>query len=220
MGETVISEAEISKAADELRTAIALKCGELADQILGRPELGSPEWVAEQGAKDTPEGRARLAEWDLVKLRIYREAGTDPTGAAINARQHGASWADIGAACGTSRQAAHERWGHVTKDPEPELAPQPDVLGDLLGIDPRDQRNTFADDVSRRCRWAVDHNDGHPSAAWSTGEQLAVALVLADGQHLDDMDYTIEQAMERVAGGMLEPPRDLAKWLTNIRATY
>jgi hypothetical protein len=210
----------ISKAADELRTAIALKCGELADQILGRPELGSPEWVAEQGAKDTPEGRARLAEWDLVKLRIYREAGTDPTGAAINARQHGASWADIGAACGTSRQAAHERWGHVTKDPEPELAPQPDVLGDLLGTDPREHQAEFTADIAHRCRWAVDHNAGHPRVAWSTGEQLAVALVLADTDYLTDMGYTVPEAMERVAGGMLAPPRDMAKWLTGIRATY
>jgi hypothetical protein len=101
---------EISRAADELRTAIALKCGELADQILGRPELGSPEWFAEQETKNTPEGQARLRDWDLTKLKIYREAGMDPTGAAINARQHGATWQAIGEACGISRQAAFDHW--------------------------------------------------------------------------------------------------------------
>jgi hypothetical protein len=113
-------EEAISRAADELRSAIAVKCGELADQILGRPELGSPEWIEEQVTRlkehGTPAGEARLAEWDLVKLRIYREAGTDPTGAAINARQHGATWQAIGSALGITRQAAHDRWGHVTED--------------------------------------------------------------------------------------------------------
>jgi hypothetical protein len=75
-------------------------------------------------------------------------------------------------------------------------------------------------DIVRRCRWAVDKNHGHPNGAWSTGEQLAVALVLSDTDHLKSMDYTVPEAMERVAGGMLEPPRDFTKWLMSIRATY
>jgi hypothetical protein len=32
----------------------------------------------------------------------------------------------------------------------------------------------FAADITRRSRWARDHNDGHPEPAWSTGERLAI----------------------------------------------
>ena len=31
------------------------------------------------------------------------------------ARAHGATWAQIGQATGVSRQAAHERWGHIPR---------------------------------------------------------------------------------------------------------
>jgi hypothetical protein len=75
----------------------------------------------------------------------------------------------------------------------------------------------FATDVLRRCRWALAHNDGHPSGAWSTGEQLAVALVLRDHQCLAAMDYTPQEAAQRVAGGMWSPPADMNKWLAAIR---
>jgi hypothetical protein len=75
----------------------------------------------------------------------------------------------------------------------------------------------FARDVLRRCRWALAHNDGHPSPAWSTGEQLAVALVLRDADHLAAMDYTPTEAAVRVLGGMYDPPADFNAWLTAIR---
>lgn len=87
----------ITEAAAELRTAISMHVGRLANQILGQPEIG------------TPEGRAR--DWHLIKIRICREAKVDPTWDVLNARDHGATWADIGEACGTSRQAAYDRWG-------------------------------------------------------------------------------------------------------------
>src|SRR5258706_12929322 len=75
----------------------------------------------------------------------------------------------------------------------------------------------FAADVLRRCRWAQAHNGGHPSCAWSTGEQLAVALVLGDREHLTGMDYTPTQAAQRVLGGMANPPTDINAWLAAIR---
>lgn len=100
----------IKAAADELKEAIALKLGELADRLLERPEFGTPEWVDWWGNKDTPAGNARRREWHLVKLQISREAGVDQTGNAINARHCGASWEEIGQACGITRQAAHDRW--------------------------------------------------------------------------------------------------------------
>lgn len=75
----------------------------------------------------------------------------------------------------------------------------------------------FATDVLRRCIWALAHNDGHPSGAWSTGERLAVALVLRAHEHLAAMDYTPTEAARRVLGGMFNPPGDFTSWLSAIR---
>lgn len=80
------------------------------------------------------------------------------------------------------------------------------------------QPGEFTNDILWRCRWAQAHNDGHPSGAWSTGEQLAVALVLRDHQHLSAMDYTVPEAIRRVCGGMFFPPEDFEAWLGSIRA--
>ncbi|QSB14560.1 hypothetical protein JQS43_24315 [Natronosporangium hydrolyticum] len=75
----------------------------------------------------------------------------------------------------------------------------------------------FATDVLARCRWALAHNNGHPNRAWSTGQQLAVALVLRDRKHLAAMDCTITEAAQQVAAGMWSPPRDMNQWLAAIR---
>ncbi len=83
---------------------------------------------------------------------------------------------------------------------------------------PRGPLDGFAADIVRRCRWAQQHNDGHPWGVWSTGEQLAVALVLRDRTHLEQMGYTVQQAAQRVHGGMASPPSDFAGWLDGIRA--
>jgi hypothetical protein len=76
----------------------------------------------------------------------------------------------------------------------------------------------FALDVLRRCRWARAHNDARPSGAWSTGEQLAVALVLNDHETLAELDYAWAQAAQRVADGMWSPPADFNAWLGAMRA--
>ncbi len=78
----------------------------------------------------------------------------------------------------------------------------------------------FTASIARRARWALLHNDGHPDRAWSTGEQLAVALVLRDQQHLDEMGYTADEAVQRVRGGMWAPPPpgQFTAWLDTIRA--
>jgi hypothetical protein len=88
-------------------------------------------------------------------------------------------------------------------------------LADLLADDGPEQWDA---DVVGRCRWAIAHNDGHPNGAWSTGEQLAVALVLGDAEHLAAMQYTPQEAARRVLGGMVSPPADLAAWLGRIRS--
>ncbi|HML52029.1 MAG TPA: hypothetical protein PKD84_11590 [Propionicimonas sp.] len=44
-----------------------------------------------------------------------RQAEANLDHAVVQARRAGASWASIGQAIGISRQAAHERWGHLTR---------------------------------------------------------------------------------------------------------
>jgi hypothetical protein len=100
----------VQAAGRELSEAMALKCGELADRVLGRPELGTPEWVEEHAARDTDAGRQRLQDWHLVKARIYTAAGIDPTGDVLNARKAGATWDAIGDACDMTGQSAHDCW--------------------------------------------------------------------------------------------------------------
>ncbi|GHE32232.1 hypothetical protein GCM10017673_38840 [Streptosporangium violaceochromogenes] len=97
----------------------------------------------------------------------------------------------------------------------PDDTPWTRALNDLHRQEGRTDPLT-SDDILRRCRWALDHG-GHPSAAWSTGEQLAVAIVLKDHAHLDAMGYTVEQAYQRVLAGMVSPPTDLGAWFEAIR---
>lgn len=75
----------------------------------------------------------------------------------------------------------------------------------------------YAEDTLRRCRWALQHNDGHPAGVWSTGEKLAVALVLQDWPYLEAMDYTIAEAAHRVAGGIGLSDDKFADWLTAVQ---
>ena len=78
----------------------------------------------------------------------------------------------------------------------------------------------FAADVADRSMWALRHNGGRTNGAWSTGEQLAVALVLRDEEHLNAMQYTVAEAIQRVRDGMSNPPSTVrfGLWLGRIRA--
>lgn len=87
----------------------------------------------------------------------------------------------------------------------------------LAGVDPVTEAAEFGRDILSRARWARVHNGGHPSAAWSSGEQLAVAVVLGDSGHLADRGYTVAQAVDRVAGGLYFPPADPHVWLADLR---
>jgi hypothetical protein len=68
-----------------------------------------------------------------------------------------------------------------------------------------------------RCRWARDHNDGHPNGAWSTGEQLAVALVLRNRAYLDAAGWTPTEVAQRLVGEGLASPEGFPAWLDAIR---
>ena len=75
----------------------------------------------------------------------------------------------------------------------------------------------FAEDITRRARWAIDHNDGHPKPAWSTGEKLAVALVLDDRAYLAAEGCTRAQALTRLAGDI--GGTNVGAWLAYVRGT-
>jgi hypothetical protein len=104
------AEQAITEAAEKLRDAISMECGRLADEILGRPEFGTAEWLATHSEYEL--AAARL-EWHLVRIRILHVAGVSPTGDVMNARLYGATWQAIAGACGTTRQAAHDRWAKL-----------------------------------------------------------------------------------------------------------
>ncbi len=78
----------------------------------------------------------------------------------------------------------------------------------------------FAEDITRRARWARDHNGGRPEPAWSTGERLVAALVLGDQATLDAEGYTRQEAAQRLVGDLAfyGYPADAGTWLTQIRA--
>lgn len=110
MEQNEITDQDITEAADDLRNAISLECAKLADQLLGRPEFASPEWLATHSQYELDTARR---EWHLVKIRILHSAGIAPTGDVLNARLYGATWQAIGDACGTTRQAAFDRWAKL-----------------------------------------------------------------------------------------------------------
>jgi hypothetical protein len=78
----------------------------------------------------------------------------------------------------------------------------------------------FTADITRRARWAQDHNDGRPEPAWSTGERLAVALVLRDKVTVAAEGYTRQDAARRLAAdlGYYGYGTDVDTWLRQIRA--
>src|ERR1700677_1566220 len=78
--------------------------------------------------------------------------------------------------------------------------------------------DVFAEDITRRCRWALEHNDGTPNPAWSTGERLFVALVLQDAQYLADEEWTIDETCRRLAGELgAESYAEVDEWLAQVR---
>lgn len=77
--------------------------------------------------------------------------------------------------------------------------------------------DNFARDIAARARWELIHNDGWPKAAWSTGERLAVALVLDDPAALEAEDFTRDQAVKRLAGDIGSSTADTEAWIERVR---
>jgi hypothetical protein len=63
-----------------------------------------------EGGRAADKSQHQLA-WQLTSLRIELAAGLDAFEEVVLLRRAGATWAAIAQAAGTSRQAAHERWG-------------------------------------------------------------------------------------------------------------
>lgn len=76
----------------------------------------------------------------------------------------------------------------------------------------------FARDVMDRCLLAQRTNNGQPLGVWSSREQLAVALVLANHGFLARAGFTAAEAAQCVADGMARPPADMQAWIKGIRA--
>lgn len=79
------------------------------------------------------------------------------------------------------------------------------------------RRQGLTESTLRRCRAA--RTRGAISGAWSTGEQLLVALVLNSADHLAAMDYTAQQAHEHVYGDLpvAMSPGEYVSWLNELR---
>ncbi len=77
----------------------------------------------------------------------------------------------------------------------------------------------FARDIAAKARWALIHNDGWPKASWSTGERLAVALVLDDPAALEAEDSTRDQAVQRLAGDIFGSTADAEAWIEEVRGS-
>jgi hypothetical protein len=76
----------------------------------------------------------------------------------------------------------------------------------------------FGRETASRARWVVSHG-GRYQGGWSTGEGLAVALVLHDDARLKVYGYsTRAAAVDRICQGVSNPPADPDLWLATIRA--
>ncbi|MDR7278472.1 hypothetical protein [Catenuloplanes atrovinosus] len=100
---------DLTAATAAVTSAAVLEVSRQADALLGGRRIpGGPGWEEWSGS-------AAEAEWEvanqLVQLRLCLAANLDPLFIVLGLRRWGVTWEVIAKAAGTSRQAAHERWG-------------------------------------------------------------------------------------------------------------
>ncbi|MGK8501303.1 hypothetical protein [Nocardia asiatica] len=120
-----LSDREIARAANQLSATIRRRCDELAAELLNEAaeRQGFPPVI---GA--APVAGLLLVALELAKLRIRCEARVDHEGVVVSARAAGATWEQIGTACGITRQAAYDRWGKMVQQLTVESEPAQDPL--------------------------------------------------------------------------------------------
>jgi len=90
-------------------------------------------------------------------------------------------------------------------------------LAALPGDNSNPEFAQVAADIIARAAWARSHNHGAPDGAWSSNDQLGVALVLNNQDCLAALGYTEQEALDRVAAAMHLPPSGGKAWLAGIR---
>lgn len=104
----------VAQAAVELGLAMNDKCDQLAKKLLGVVEI-DPNAPTEEVKMET-ERSYSVVELELTKLRVRHLARMDIGGAVAAARMAGATWEQVGTACGSSKQAAYERWHKIVRE--------------------------------------------------------------------------------------------------------
>lgn len=75
----------------------------------------------------------------------------------------------------------------------------------------------LAEQVVLRCREVRTVHGDRIDHSWSLRQQLVVALVLRDHEHLASLGYSLPGAEAELITGMARPPHDLGAWLDGIR---
>lgn len=78
-------------------------------------------------------------------------------------------------------------------------------------------RDQYATDWLTKAIHAVNLAPGEPWPAWSTGETLAVALILNRADVLDAAGYTEDEAMERLRHDIGADAFDVRQFFTDLR---
>lgn len=99
-----VAASDVTGHAAAVRTTAVLEVQARAHDLV--TALGA---TAGDGEASTVDGDPERA-WGLACLRIALAAGMDGLEDVIMLRRSGATWAQIGAAAGITRQSAHERW--------------------------------------------------------------------------------------------------------------
>lgn len=106
---------EIQHAGTLLGKDLDKQCEGFALKALSIPAQNSDEWRRWRGAPGTTLRREQDGRIALTKIAIFVTAGLNPTTAVVDARGADASWSQIGAAAGITKQAAQIRWAeHAT----------------------------------------------------------------------------------------------------------
>lgn len=104
---------------DELRQTITFAIWHAADRETGAVQYlpCTHDSCTTQPPFDADEAHRQRHDTEFVKrkhlvaLRLAAEVGQDPTPWATNAREKGATWAEIGEVLGITKQGAQQRFG-------------------------------------------------------------------------------------------------------------